>query len=118
MCAQEGMLSREEMEQLEKKLKDLHKTLAGDLKTGTGELRHELSKNTEDDLSLREDMDVIEQEGSMAEDRIHLVEDAMQRMADGTYGRCLDCGCRIPVERLDIVPYAKDCVPCEEKREK
>lgn len=117
MCSDEKKIPKEDMIELEEGLKELHKKLIRDIKSGTGELRHELSKNFDDDLSLREDMDVIEEEGEMAEDRIHLVEDAMQRIADGTYGRCLDCGCKIPLERLKIIPYAKYCVPCEENHE-
>lgn len=38
---------------------------------------------------------------------------ALRRMADGTYGRCERCQGDIPVERLEIRPQARFCVPCQ-----
>lgn len=38
---------------------------------------------------------------------------ALQRMADGTYGRCERCQVEIPLERLEILPHARFCVPCQ-----
>ena len=45
------------------------------------------------------------------------VEDAIQKLADGRYGVCEECGDRIPVKRLKIVPFAKFCVACKSKME-
>lgn len=39
--------------------------------------------------------------------------EALKRTADGTYGRCERCGLDIPVERLEIRPHARFCVPCQ-----
>lgn len=39
---------------------------------------------------------------------------ALQRMADGTYGRCARCRAEIPWERLEIRPHARYCVPCQQ----
>jgi RNA polymerase-binding transcription factor DksA len=41
---------------------------------------------------------------------------ALRRMADGTYGICERCTERIPVERLEILPHARFCVPCQRLR--
>ena len=41
---------------------------------------------------------------------------ALRRMADGTYGICERCTGRIPVERLEILPHARFCVPCQRSR--
>ncbi|MET9559268.1 TraR/DksA family transcriptional regulator [Streptomyces tauricus] len=40
------------------------------------------------------------------------VEAAFARVRDGSYGSCLDCAKPIPVERLEILPYTRFCVPC------
>jgi RNA polymerase-binding protein DksA len=42
---------------------------------------------------------------------------ALQRMIDGAYGKCLDCGRAIPVERLRAVPTAAFCVECAREEE-
>lgn len=39
---------------------------------------------------------------------------ALKRIAEGTYGRCERCLRDIPVERLEILPHARFCVPCQQ----
>jgi RNA polymerase-binding transcription factor DksA len=41
------------------------------------------------------------------------VEDALQRLAAGTYGTCEGCGRRIPLARLRAVPETRLCVGCK-----
>lgn len=43
------------------------------------------------------------------------IKAAEERVADGTYGACQDCGTRIPVERLEILPYVRYCVSCQQR---
>ncbi|MFF4893680.1 TraR/DksA family transcriptional regulator [Micromonospora chersina] len=43
------------------------------------------------------------------------IGDALRRMADGGYGRCQRCAGPIPVERLEALPHATFCVPCQQK---
>jgi len=42
------------------------------------------------------------------------VEAALARLADGSYGECVDCGVPIPFARLSAYPAAKRCVGCQE----
>ena len=51
-------------------------------------------------------------------DDIDLIDEALQRLFDGEYGRCQDCGEMIPPARLKVRPYAKYCVKCKSIREK
>jgi RNA polymerase-binding transcription factor DksA len=37
---------------------------------------------------------------------------ALQRLADGTYGRCVGCGQHIPFGRLVVMPESERCVAC------
>lgn len=46
------------------------------------------------------------------------IEDARERMADGSYGACEECGRDIPVQRLLAQPSARRCVTCQEKFER
>ncbi len=59
--------------------------------------------------------DTYEQERQMALQRnletvLADVNDALQRMDEGKYGVCLDCGKDIPLERLQARPYAVRCL--------
>jgi RNA polymerase-binding transcription factor DksA len=42
---------------------------------------------------------------------------AEARLADGTYGTCIDCGLPIPYARLAAYPTAKRCLRCQQIRE-
>src|ERR1700726_4935669 len=43
------------------------------------------------------------------------IDQALERIDAGTYGRCVACGSAIPDERLKAVPWAALCVPCSAK---
>jgi len=43
------------------------------------------------------------------------VDGALQAMADGTYGRCVSCGREIELARLEVRPYARRCITCQER---
>ncbi|HMA30294.1 MAG TPA: TraR/DksA C4-type zinc finger protein [Casimicrobiaceae bacterium] len=45
------------------------------------------------------------------------VERALSRLADGSYGECIDCGKPIPHARLYAYPTATRCVACQQQRE-
>ena len=45
------------------------------------------------------------------------VEDALDRIEKTHYGKCLHCGQEISPKRLEVLPFARFCVPCQEKLE-
>ena len=45
------------------------------------------------------------------------IDAALQRIADGTYGVCLDCGTDIPAPRLHAAPETARCITCQDRRE-
>jgi DnaK suppressor protein len=46
---------------------------------------------------------------------IEQITGALRRIAEGGYGRCEKCDTPIPVERLEVLPHARFCVPCQHK---
>jgi len=42
------------------------------------------------------------------------IDAAVERVKDGSYGDCQDCNVRIPIERLEILPYVRYCVRCQQ----
>jgi len=46
------------------------------------------------------------------------VEEALTRIAQGTYGECIDCGEDIGYPRLSVEPDAPRCITCQERFEK
>ena len=45
------------------------------------------------------------------------IEDALRRIADGSYGVCDICGNLIPKARLASFPFAKTCTACQSEIE-
>ena len=60
------------------------------------------------------------QRGQQLRDReqqhLSLIETALGRIADGTYGRCQPCGQPIAPERLEALAWAQDCIACHGKK--
>lgn len=46
------------------------------------------------------------------------IQDALERIADGTYGMCANCGEAIAQGRLEIIPYAALCVRCQREKDR
>lgn len=43
------------------------------------------------------------------------IEAALERIEEGVYGICAECGCKIPKARLSVLPHTAHCVRCAEK---
>jgi len=48
---------------------------------------------------------------------IERIDDALERLAEGRYGACRDCGDPIDPRRLEALPYAARCAPCAAQQE-
>ena len=62
------------------------------------------SDNFEQEFTLS----LMENEG----ETIGMIEGALERIEDGTYGRCQECNGVIPKTRLNALPYTPFCVKC------
>jgi DnaK suppressor protein len=52
------------------------------------------------------------------QDILTQVNAALERMDDGTYGMCANCGKKIAAARLDAFPYVAFCIECQSRRER
>lgn len=48
---------------------------------------------------------------------LYRVEEALQRIDEGSYGKCELCGNDIGKARLEALPYTRMCIECAEKEE-
>ena len=49
---------------------------------------------------------------------ISKIDEALRRIATGTYGQCSDCGIDIPTARLHASPTALRCTACQDRHER
>ncbi|MDH4227707.1 MAG: TraR/DksA family transcriptional regulator [Deltaproteobacteria bacterium] len=66
--------------------------------------------------------DLIEETGLTVADirlgELEAIEKTIERIDDGTYGKCEDCGEAVDGARLSAMPYAARCLACQSKRER
>jgi RNA polymerase-binding transcription factor len=53
-----------------------------------------------------------------AKQRLELINKALARLENGTYGKCINCGKPIPEERLQALPLTLYDVACQSKLER
>ena len=49
---------------------------------------------------------------------LHHLNEALERIDNGTYGKCRTCGGEISKPRLEAVPHATQCIKCKNSEEK
>ena len=49
---------------------------------------------------------------------LQLIEEALARIRENTYGECVNCHEELQQKRLEAVPWTRHCVPCQEKQER
>jgi DnaK suppressor protein len=94
-------------------LADLRASLSDDFATQTARLREltELTADTGDPGEAHNQAALL----FATRRTIEQITGALRRIAEGTYGACQRCDRSIPVERLEVLPHARFCVPCQEK---
>lgn len=48
---------------------------------------------------------------------LQMVETALARIREGSFGECIQCGKEINAKRLEAVPWTRHCIECQEKLE-
>jgi RNA polymerase-binding transcription factor len=110
-----------------KKLEQFRKRL----ETRQQELRRAVSRTQQDGRSADEDtaQDIADRAASSYNkeflfsqsnnDRqlLQMVDGALVRLREGTFGECISCGQEINPKRLEAVPWTRHCIECQEKLE-
>lgn len=94
--------------QLETRLADLQRRLSGIEAT----LEQPHSTDWEEMAVEREGEEVLETMGLSGQHEIRVIEAALGRIAEGSYGFCAKCGLTIAEERLDALPFTPFCRAC------
>ncbi len=59
-------------------------------------------------------LDMVDSEQKL----LYEVNEALRRLEEKKFGCCGQCGKPIGQKRLQVIPYARLCIKCEEKKEK
>ena len=113
-------MKKDKLKYFEKKLLDIRKELAGEVEKSRQYSHEEVDGDVpdiNDDASRSYSRQVILELGEREREQIKDVDEALERIENGEYGSCIECGEDILEKRLELIPYAKWCVDCKEKME-
>ena len=71
--------------------------------------------NEEDQAQLSHDEFLQLRLNSLEYNKLRQLNEALARLNDGEYGVCPACEGPIPARRLEIIPWARYCVHCQEQ---
>jgi DnaK suppressor protein len=107
---------RAQLEQMLRELDSATTTLEAENAGESEELSH-LDQHPADTATELADADREHAIIEAADGQRSQVVAALQRLDDGTYGTCVDCGQQIPAVRLEVRPEAARCIADQEKFE-
>ena len=99
----------EEIRHITKGASTSHKDASGGISTYTYHMADVASDHYEREMSLN--IATTEQK------LLNEIDEALKRIADKSFGDCLDCEKPIPPRRLKAIPYASLCIACARLRE-
>lgn len=74
--------------------------------------RRKLDKGFEEQAIQRENEEVLTSLDDSLTEELRQIENALQRIETGKYGKCESCGEEISIKRLKAVPQANLCIKC------
>ena len=75
-------------------------------------LRQLGDQDWEEQATQRENDEVLESLDNQTAKEIEQIKQALRRIDDGQYGKCIHCGQAIARERLQALPYTATCIAC------
>lgn len=97
--------------------KQLLKELQGRVKEETEGVKDE-GRDTYDLASDERDREINFILNDREREKLHAIDEALQRIKDKTYGICESCEGEIQLGRLKVLPFTRLCVKCQEENEK
>lgn len=113
--------SRQDYKRIEKQLTALERRMIDELSEKLGRVQNISSADPSELLDIAADGELDYLSAVLAEAgavTIEEIKQALQKLKDGTYGICEACGKRIPKRRLQVRPFATQCVKCKQRQER
>ena len=77
-------------------------------------LRRGYDADSKERAKQLEDNEVVDALGNEARAELVKISSALQRMDNGDFGKCVECGLPINPGRIEVYPYADECIECAE----
>ena len=105
-------MKKADMQRYEKRLQDRLAELSERLEGIEDDLEEPADPDIEERATEREGDEVLESLGQAGLVEVRLIQAALARIKDGTFGVCAACGEPISNERLEVLPHTPRCKHC------
>lgn len=110
------------IEKMKKELLEEKETILKSLANQNSDYK-KLMENAEpgDEIDVASDVidgRMLETLGVKDQNKLTSINNALKRIENGTYGKCLKCHKEIPQERLEILPETVFCIKCKTEQER
>ena len=75
---------------------------------------HEYGNDEGDRARSAHEKELLSRQTAQIRSRLNLIERALGKVNDGSYGQCSNCGDGIHSKRLEAIPWTSYCVSCQE----
>jgi len=96
---------REQLEQKRAELNERVNKIKADITGG-------LDPDSKEQAAQLENAEVLDALANEGVEELGKISSALQRMDEGTYGICTNCGENIDNRRLDVRPFSSKCISC------
>jgi len=103
------------------KLLDRREGLVGQVQEAEAYSRERDSEATQDPADMAANAYTKELLVSMSDnDRqlLNLIDESLERIEAGSYGKCVRCEAPLPEKRLEALPWARHCITCQDLQER
>ncbi|MFQ5693056.1 MAG: TraR/DksA family transcriptional regulator [Nitrospinota bacterium] len=114
-------MKKKSLEKYRQKLLEIRRSLIGDVEARIREsqdLGDDGIQDIADQATGIYTRQILIDLGEKERNQLKLVELALEKIGNNSYGACERCEEKIPAKRLDAVPYARFCVPCQSEVER
>lgn len=78
----------------------------------------EEAQDTADQAVFSYQKELLFSRGTHDHGQLSLVKRALERLQEGGFGECVECGNQIGAKRLEALPWTPYCIDCQEKMER
>jgi len=73
--------------------------------------------DTADQAAAEYERQALAHKASVGRQTLRNLTQALERIRQGTFGECAECGNEIEAKRLEAIPWVRYCLKCQESRE-
>ena len=114
-------MDKKRLDQFKKRLEDrqveLRKMVSNRQQDGRN-LGEDVAQDIADRAATSYNKEFLFTQSTNERQMLGMVDSALSRIREGTYGECINCGNEINAKRLEAVPWTRYCIECQDKLEK